>query len=369
MKPINLSELTPAHATHPGEMLADELEARGIKQQEFAQQIGMQKSQLNEIIKGKRSMNAEGAVLVEAAIGISADFWLNAQNNYDLALVKIQSKVQERTTAIATWNMMKANVPVNYFKSQNLLSNNPVEDIETIKKIYKVNSLDSLAFAVSSPQFARFRKSEKLQEDATNMIGWVKYLEYQASMIEIKPFTPNAKDELIKRLREAIFENNDLQNKIENILNDVGIKIVYQQKAEKAAIDGYSFWSNENPAIGITFIHKRIDNFAFTLFHELGHIFLHLIHDKTATFLDLTHEEKDYKNLKEEKEADQFAQTNLIPSKEWEQFFTGMEVLKDEKILKFANKIKIHPAIIRGRICFEFGHYGFGKSGINYSIG
>ena len=107
MKPINISELTPFIATHPGEMLADELEARGIKQQEFAQQIGMQKSQLNEIIKGKRSMNAEVAVLVEAALGISADFWLKAQNNYDLALVKMQSKVQERVVAIAKWNMIQ----------------------------------------------------------------------------------------------------------------------------------------------------------------------------------------------------------------------------------------------------------------------
>ena len=107
MKPIKLSELTPAYATHPGEMLADELEARGIKQQEFAQQIGMQKSQLNEIIKGKRSINAEVAVLIEAALNIPADFWLKAQNNHDLALVKIQSKVQERIAAIADWNAVK----------------------------------------------------------------------------------------------------------------------------------------------------------------------------------------------------------------------------------------------------------------------
>ena len=107
MKPIKLSELTPAYATHPGEMLADELEIRGIKQQEFAQQIGMQKSQLNEIIKGKRSINAEVAVLIESALSIPADFWLKAQNNHDLALVRIQSKVQERIANIANWNAMR----------------------------------------------------------------------------------------------------------------------------------------------------------------------------------------------------------------------------------------------------------------------
>ena len=49
MKPINISELTPAIAIHPGEILLDELKARKIKQKEFALQIGMQKSQLNKL--------------------------------------------------------------------------------------------------------------------------------------------------------------------------------------------------------------------------------------------------------------------------------------------------------------------------------
>lgn len=369
MKPINLTELTPFSATHPGEMLADELEARGIKQQEFAQQIGMQKSQLNEIIKGKRSLNAEVAILIEAALDISVDFWLQAQNNYDLALAKIQSKVQERTTAIATWNMMKVYIPVSYFKSQNLLTDNPIEDIDTIKKVYKIHSLDSLAMAVTTPQFARFRKSEKLQEDATSLIGWVKFLEFQANEISVNPFEPATKNDLITKLREAIYENKNLQERVTNILNAAGIKIIYQQKAEKAAIDGYSFWSGENPAIGITFRHKRIDNFAFTLFHELGHIFLHLVHDKNASFVDLASEDKEYLNQKEEKEANEFAKACLIPSNEWESFFTDMDALQDTKILAFAKKIKMHPAIIRGRVCFELDSYRFPKSVIDYGIG
>ena len=111
MKPIKLSKLTPSIATHPGEMLADELEARGIKKQAFAQQIGMQKSQLNEIIEGKRSINAEVAVSIEAALNISASFWLKAQNDHDLALVRLQSKMQERTKAITIWNLMNARAP------------------------------------------------------------------------------------------------------------------------------------------------------------------------------------------------------------------------------------------------------------------
>lgn len=368
MKPINLSELTPFSATHPGKMLADELEARGITQQEFAQQIGMQKSQLNEIIKGKRSLNAETAILLEVALGISVDFWMKAQNNYDLALAKMQSKVQKQATAIAAWNMMKVYVPVQYFKSQNLLTNNPIEDINTINKIYNITNLNLLAAAVSTPQFYRFRKSDKLQEDKINLIGWVKYLEYQAKSVEVNQFRPELKSEVISKLRDAIHTNKNLKEQVKLILSDVGIKIIYQEKADKAAIDGYSFWSGENPAIGITFRHKRIDNFAFTLFHELGHIFLHLVNDRNASFIDLVTEEKEYKNSKEEKEADEFARNHLIPFNEWEAFFDSIDALEDSKILRFANKIKIHPAIIRGRVCYELNYYRFPKSIIDYSI-
>ena len=47
----------PARAIHPGEILREELLERGIKQKDFAQQIGMQPSHLNAFIKGKRNMS------------------------------------------------------------------------------------------------------------------------------------------------------------------------------------------------------------------------------------------------------------------------------------------------------------------------
>lgn len=129
-KSIDISELTPPVATHPGEILEDELQARGLKQKEFAIQIGMQKSQLNEIINGKRSVNAEVATLLEASLNISAGYWLNAQNNYELTLVKIQNKIKERTQAIIAWNQIKGEIPVAYLKSK---SCGPVTRSQTLK--------------------------------------------------------------------------------------------------------------------------------------------------------------------------------------------------------------------------------------------
>jgi HTH-type transcriptional regulator/antitoxin HigA len=83
---------TPMTATHPGKMLLDELETRGILQSDFAKLIGYKKSQLNEIIKGKRNVDDELAILLERELGINANFWVNSQDNYDLDIIRIDKR-------------------------------------------------------------------------------------------------------------------------------------------------------------------------------------------------------------------------------------------------------------------------------------
>ena len=78
------NNLSPFEPTHPGELLLEELECRNISQARFSEKIGVKPSLLNEIIKGKRGINTEMALLLEAALGISAKFWINLQNDYNL---------------------------------------------------------------------------------------------------------------------------------------------------------------------------------------------------------------------------------------------------------------------------------------------
>ena len=82
----------PFEATPVGEHIKDELDARGIKQKDFAKQIGIQASQLSEIIKGKRGINTELATLIGKALGINPLFWLNLQSKYEFNLEMIKRK-------------------------------------------------------------------------------------------------------------------------------------------------------------------------------------------------------------------------------------------------------------------------------------
>lgn len=100
------NNLTPFEPTHPGELLLDELQCREISQAKFAKQIGIKPSLLNEIIKGKRGVNTEMALLLEASLGISAKIWINLQNEYNLQKIKSDESFMSRLASIRQYAAM-----------------------------------------------------------------------------------------------------------------------------------------------------------------------------------------------------------------------------------------------------------------------
>ena len=348
--------LIPAVAIHPGEHLCDELDARGVSQTDFAKMIGYQKSQLNEVIKGKRGINAELALLLQSALGIEATFWLNLQKNYELDSAKIESKDRSRLEALELWSIINESIPVSFFKKNGILSGDPILDIPTIKEVYDIDNFEQLAVINASPTFAHFRKSDKQVIDRTQVVAWFKLCEFKAKGLVVNEFNQAVKTELIKSLTEIFYKNQNTITALEATLAEAGIKLILQEKGEKMPIDGVSFWSNGNPAIGLSLRYKRIDWLAFTLFHELGHVFCHLVNNNQAVMIDLDNEDPDYKKSKEEMEANEFAQNYLIDPQAWNTFYQDYSY-GDSKILSFSQSQKIHPGIILGRLCHMNGNF------------
>lgn len=78
------NNLRAAEVFHPGELLKDELEYRGISQKAFAAEIGIPASVLNDVLNGKRQISTEYAMLIEAALGIEASMWLKMQADFNM---------------------------------------------------------------------------------------------------------------------------------------------------------------------------------------------------------------------------------------------------------------------------------------------
>lgn len=87
------NDLIPAFPVHPGGILKEELEARGIKKKDFAAQIGIQATHLSAIIHGKRDITPAVAAKLERGLpGISAGLWLSLQQEYNLDVERCKHK-------------------------------------------------------------------------------------------------------------------------------------------------------------------------------------------------------------------------------------------------------------------------------------
>jgi len=88
------------YATHPGEVLKDELEARGISQHKFAESIGMAYSVLNELLNGRRPLSTTSALMFEAALDIPAEPLMELQMKYNMQIARKDTTLATRLKRI-----------------------------------------------------------------------------------------------------------------------------------------------------------------------------------------------------------------------------------------------------------------------------
>jgi addiction module HigA family antidote len=94
------NNMTSSMLIHPGEMIKDEIVARGITQKELAQQMGVSYTVFNEILNGKRPVTTELALLLEAALGTDANIWIGLQAEYNMQKAKQDKTFMKRLEKI-----------------------------------------------------------------------------------------------------------------------------------------------------------------------------------------------------------------------------------------------------------------------------
>ncbi len=88
----------PDSVSHPGWLLAEELEVRGMSQRELARRIGRPYQVVNEIVRGRKAITAETALQLEAEFGTRAYIWLGLQADYDLMIAKQKLETAARAS-------------------------------------------------------------------------------------------------------------------------------------------------------------------------------------------------------------------------------------------------------------------------------
>lgn len=91
-KKRSANDMIPGDIIHPGEIIKDELDARDMSQQDLADKIKMSKSEISLLLHGHRNITPTIAVLLEKAIDIDAEIWMNLQVKYDINLVRKKAR-------------------------------------------------------------------------------------------------------------------------------------------------------------------------------------------------------------------------------------------------------------------------------------
>lgn len=135
-------------------------------------------------------------------------------------------------------------------------------------------------------------------------------------------------------------------------LRKLGVSVVIEPHLRRTLLDGAALKDVDGtPIIGMTLRHDRIDNFWFTLLHEVAHVWKHVGKDETF-FDDLDASTQD----RREAEANRIAKDSMIPRLAWRRSEVSRNPT-ESNILELSRELKISPAIIAGRVRRESGNY------------
>jgi HTH-type transcriptional regulator/antitoxin HigA len=305
---------------------------------------------INGIISGNKDITVEIAILLEAALpgSLKASDWLRLQNEYDLGVKSME--ISPRTTDIKIWNELRSHANMNILKKGLDFGTDLDHNIATVMQALGVSDINQLK-KMFDTSAGCFKKSEKLQTDQANLFTWVIIVKHAGNRTAIETkFDRELMPDLVRKLNNVFCSNTDVVEKTRNLLNNYGIKFISDGKRpDKVPVDGFSFWNGENPTIVATQRMNRIDNFAFTIMHELGHILLHLEKDSDHNFIDVDRSIKI--EDEREKQANKYATQALWNGHSPSEIFSDIKnPYAAENILRaIAQKCNMNVGIVTGQ--------------------
>lgn len=215
-------------------------------------------------------------------------------------------------------------------------------------------ALASVFFDPASAQgLTLFRKAPTANESM--LLVWQYQVRTQAEYSCITDPLPRFESLQKKFLHEFARLSRDPQNikELPAILRKSGIILIYLPALPGMKADGAVFsLSSGNPVVGLSLRFPRLDNFWFTLLHELAHVVLHADMLNNPIFVDV---ETDGESVIE-KAANKFAKESFVDRSSWRncepKYQSG-----DDVVRKFADKQGIHPSIVAGMLRRETGNY------------
>lgn len=329
----------PLGPADPIEAIRFRMEQQGLSQRDLVPYLGS-RAKVSEVLSGKRELTLSMIRALHTGLGIPADALLGTGGESLLAEEELEwDRFPLREMAARGWIQAT------------------VAEIRTHAEELVRAFLEPLGPQVLSP--ALYRKADHVRSartmDAHALTAWTAHVLLRAQQMDALPrYTPGSVTRDLLREVVKLSPLADAPRRVRDFLAEHGIALVIEPHLPRTHLDGAAMMTREGtPVIGLTLRYDRIDNFWFTLLHELVHIARHLDRDGGYFYDDL---ETDPGNDPREKEADEIAGEILIPDDAWRR--SPARVLPtSDAVEHLANELGVHPAIVAGRIQHENRNY------------
>ncbi|CCG02729.1 helix-turn-helix transcriptional regulator [Blastococcus saxobsidens] len=288
-----------------GRFLAEEIEAHGWTQAEFAAVLGRPVQFVSEIVNGKKEVTRESAAQIGAALGQTPEFWLSFQDEYLLSEQAKSTRTQQELSEVRRRARLNRLVPVATLRKRGVLVGKDLDELEEeVAELLELDSIDDdPAFHIAA------RRSNHDEPVSSVQVAWVACVRRAArKRTGVKPFSKSKLERLAAQLPTLLSSPAGFRGLPERFA-DAGLVLVYVEALPGAKIDGCAFMLGKTPTIALSGRGKRLDKVLWTLLHEVAHVILgHVSSEVLVETLDDQDETDDTEN-----EADRRAGAWLLP--------------------------------------------------------
>jgi len=331
----------PVSPPTPVEAIRFVMDQRGMKQADLVPYVGS-RSKVSEILRGKRTLSLSMIRSLHTHLSIPAEILIMDGTDFPIDGEGVK------------WDSF----PVTEIDKRGWVTGfDPKIQSEEIMRELAFQACADSYFTDQNRACLRQGTRRNEMDDPYSVDAWILGVLAQAEKIETGvKFNQNILDEsfIVKVVYLSGLKNGPLRAK--EFLQNKGIKLVVVPHFKRTYLDGAALLNKKGePIIALSLRYDRLDNFWFTLAHELAHLALGHVYSVEGQCiiddLDLREPQNEMEN-----EADELAKKSLIPSQLWKSH-PARKTGKLKDIEDLASKADIHKSIVAGRIRYERNNY------------
>jgi HTH-type transcriptional regulator/antitoxin HigA len=341
------TQLRAAKKFGPGYFIREQMDLREWTQEDLAEVTGLTLKHINKILQDKQPLTIDTARIFAEVFNTSAQYWINIDTSYRLWKIQDQS-VKEKNAGIRA--VIYERMPVRDMVKKGWIGSfNNIEELksETLR-FWGWENLDFTSLDRQSiPCYTR--KSTACQQfNTAYALTWYQMARKVADTKPRNPYDKAALSALFEDLHCFTTEDNGISHFLQE-LERCGVIFFVLPHLQKTYLDGAAFLSGKNPVIVYTGRYKRIDNFWFTVAHEIAHVLKHLGENSPFILDDL----KDGEQNDLENEANALAAEKLKHNEISAFLNPYLNYLSTRRVEECAAEYNVHPSIIIGKLAFD----------------